>query len=102
MGNFVYCPFLLLEADHVPWLTRPFLSPQVQQCSVFKHPFILTSASIISLSLTLLPPSYKDWTHMDNPRYSPHLKIFNCYLFTITCLNFSLNDQLLCAQVSSN
>lgn len=99
--NSVLCPFQLLEAAHTPWFMFFFIHLQIQQCSIFKYPSLLTSISITSLSrmdvLVSLIRFGPIWMIQDSLPISGLLVVS-----ILNTLNFSLNDQLLCAQVSPN
>lgn len=76
--NSVLCPFQRLEAAHTSWFMFLFIYPQIQQCSIFKYPSILTSISITSFSNGCSHLFHKVRAHQDDPRYSSHLRIFSC------------------------
>nr|KAF6336815.1 hypothetical protein mMyoMyo1_012035 [Myotis myotis] len=61
--EFIFLPFLLLKATHIPWLTAP--SSIFTASSTAPSPFLTSALS--HLPLTLRPPSYKEPYHSLGP-----------------------------------
>lgn len=85
-GRMSPCLFQLLGATHISGLVA--LSPSSKP-----------AAWDLQISLTFLPPFYRNtwglyWTHLNNPRYSLHLKILNLITYAKSLLPCKVNSQV--------